>query len=119
MAEGWAFFKTTSSEVGAGELPQLLWYVKQTTTPTPTTPTPTKLELGEKEEMEVEPEEKPIKPIQEKPIYMSGGEQLPQHHPQEVQMGYGFSYLCCPHKEGSRVFFLCLQHIQHGFTPEA
>ena len=72
--------------------------------------------------MEVKPEEKPI---QEKPIHVTEGEnsllQVPQlrHHPQEVQMGYGFTYPCCPHKEGSRVLLLCLQHIQYGFTPEA
>ena len=52
VAEEWALFKKTCSEVGAGELPQLLWYVKQATTPTPTPtgtptpPTPTKLEPG-------------------------------------------------------------------------
>ena len=35
VADGWALFEKTCSEVGAGELPQLLRYVKQATTPTP------------------------------------------------------------------------------------
>ena len=60
VAEGWAAFEQTCKEVGAGELPQLLRYVRMATTPTPTTtptpiptPTPTKFETKE-EEMDVE-----------------------------------------------------------------
>ena len=54
MAEGWAAFEQTCKEVGAGELPQLLRYVRMATTPTPTaTPTPTKFETKQ-EEMDVE-----------------------------------------------------------------
>ena len=52
MAQGWAQFQKTCSEVGAGELPQLLQYVKTHTTPTPT-PTPmtsVKQEIKEEEE---------------------------------------------------------------------
>ena len=49
MAEGWAAFEKTCNEVGAGELPQLLRYVKTATTPTPT-PTPTKFETISDEE---------------------------------------------------------------------
>ena len=52
VAEGWAAFEQTCNEVGAGELPQLLRYVKMATTPTPT-PTPTKFETKQ-EEMDVE-----------------------------------------------------------------
>ena len=52
MAEGWAAFEKTCKEVGTGELPQLLRYVKMATTPTPT-PTPTKFETKQ-EEMDVE-----------------------------------------------------------------
>ena len=52
MAEGWAVFEEMCSEVGAGELPQLLRYVKMATSPTPT-PTPTKVEPKE-EAMDVE-----------------------------------------------------------------
>ena len=46
MAEGWAAFEKTCNEVGAGERPQLLRYVKTATTPT-STPTPTKFETKE------------------------------------------------------------------------
>ena len=52
VAEGWAAFEQTCKEVGAGELPQLLRYVKMATAPTPT-PTPTKFETKQ-EEMDVE-----------------------------------------------------------------
>ena len=48
MAEGWAAFEKTCKEVGAGELPQLLRYVKMATTPTPTS-TPTKFKTKEEE----------------------------------------------------------------------
>ena len=86
VAEGWALFEKTCSEVGVGELPQLLRYAKQATTPTPTptstpTPTPIKEEQGE-EAMDVKHEEKPTQ-IWEKPIHVTeGGEnsllQVPQ-----------------------------------------
>ena len=36
VAQGWAAFEKTCTEVGVGELPQLLQYVKTHTTPTPT-----------------------------------------------------------------------------------
>ena len=50
--EGWKSFEEMCSEVGVGELPQLLRYLKMATTPTPT-PTPTKMEAEEEaEEME-------------------------------------------------------------------
>ena len=50
--EGWKSFEETCSEVGVGELPQLLGYLKMATTPTPTS-TPTKMEPKEEtEEME-------------------------------------------------------------------
>ena len=54
MAEGWAQFEKTCSEVGAGELPQLLQYVKShmTPAPTPTPTTPVKQEIKEEEEQE-------------------------------------------------------------------
>ena len=48
VAEGWAAFEKMCKEVGTGELPQLLRYVKTATTPTPT-PTPTKFETKEEE----------------------------------------------------------------------
>ena len=35
VAEGWALFEKMCSDVGAEELPQLLQYVKQATTPPP------------------------------------------------------------------------------------
>ena len=80
MAEGWAKFEKVCQEVGAGELPQLLQYVKTHTTPTPT-PTPT---TSVKQEMKEEQEQEPMdvgavkseviqKPIIEKPIHISLG----------------------------------------------
>ena len=56
MADRWAAFEKTCKEVGAGELPQLLRYVRMATTPIPTTtptPTPTQFKTKE-EEMDVE-----------------------------------------------------------------
>ena len=58
VADRWAAFEKTCKEVGAGELPQLLRYVRMATTPTHTTtptptPTPTQFETKE-EEMDVE-----------------------------------------------------------------
>ena len=56
VAEGWAKFEKVCKEVGAGELPQLLQYVKTHTTPTPTpTPIPTLVKQEMKEEQEQEP----------------------------------------------------------------
>ena len=56
MAEGWAKFEKVCTEVGAGELPQLLQYVKShiTPTPTPTSMTPVKQEMKEEQEQEQE-----------------------------------------------------------------
>ena len=51
VAQGWAAFEKTCTEVGVGELPQLLQYVKTHTTPTPTA-TPVK-EEEEEEPMDV------------------------------------------------------------------
>ena len=81
MTEDWAKFKKVCMEVGAGELPQLLQYVKSHTTSTPT-PTPTN---PVKQEMKEEQEQEPMdvgevkseviqKPIIEKPIDISLGE---------------------------------------------
>ena len=50
VAQGWEAFERTCMEVGVGELPQLLQYVKTHTTPTPTA-TPVKEE--EEEPMDV------------------------------------------------------------------
>ena len=75
MAEGWAAFEATCKEVGAGELPQLLRYVKTATTPTPThTPTPTKFEIKE-EKMDATTSADPPKigELIEKPIHISVG----------------------------------------------
>ena len=47
--EGWKSFEETSSEVGVGELPQLLRYLKMATTNIPTH-TPTKVEAKEEAE---------------------------------------------------------------------
>ena len=73
--EGWKSFEETCSEVGVGELPQLLRYLKMATTPTPTA-TPMKMEPKEEaEEMEVGAESTPGTSGQfiEKPIHISVG----------------------------------------------
>ena len=65
VVEGWTKFKEVCTEVGVGELPALLRYVKTTTTPTPTsTPIP-------EEKMDVEEHEQ--KPMNEKPIHVTEG----------------------------------------------
>ena len=73
VAQGWAAFEKTCTEVGVGELPQLLQYVKTHTTPTPTA-TPVKEEEEEPMDVGVKKEEA----IVEKPIHVSygGGRQL-------------------------------------------
>ena len=74
MAEGWTKFEKACNEVGVGELPQLLQYVKTHTTPTPT-PTPMTLVKQEiKEEEEEEPMDVKSEIIIEKPIHISLGE---------------------------------------------
>ena len=50
VAQGWAAFERTCTEVGVGELPQLLQYVKTHTTPTPTA---TSVKEEEEEPMDV------------------------------------------------------------------
>ena len=73
--EGWKSFEETCSEVGVGELPQLLRYLKMATTPTPTA-TPTKKEPKEEaEEMEAGVESTPGTSghFIEKPIHISVG----------------------------------------------
>ena len=70
VAEGWEKFEEVCTEVGVGELPALLRYVKTTTTPTPTS-TPTKTPTLE-EQMEVE-EAAEQKPMIEKPIHVTEG----------------------------------------------
>ena len=72
MAQGWAQFEKICLEVGAGELPQLLQYVKSKTTPTPMTPV--KQEMKEEQEMDVEVKTEMVeKPLVEKPIHISLG----------------------------------------------
>ena len=70
MEEGWAKFKKVCQEVGAGELPQLLQYVKTHTTPTPT-PTPMTSVKQEIKEEEEEPIDVKSEIIIEKPIHIS------------------------------------------------
>ena len=66
VAQGWVAFERTCMEVGVGELPQLLQYVKTHTTPTPTA-TPVKEEEEEPMDVGVKKEEA----IMEKPIHVS------------------------------------------------
>ena len=79
VADGWALFEKTCSEVGAGELPQLLRYVKQATTPTPTPastptpPTPTKVEEEMDVDVDMEASTSEEQPLREKPIHITEG----------------------------------------------
>ena len=74
VAQGWVAFEKTCTEVGVGELPQFLQYVKTHTTPTPTA-TLVKEEVKEEEEpMDVAPL-KQEEAIVEKPIHVSFGGQ--------------------------------------------
>ena len=94
MAEGWAAFEETCNEVGAGELPQLLRYVKMATTPTPT-PTPTKFKTMDVEATATTSADPPkMGEFIEKPIHISVGAEprctsvgtatLPPHTPEWV-----------------------------------
>ena len=74
VAQGWAAFERTCTEVGVGELPQLLQYVKTHTTPTPTA-TPVKEEEEEPMDVGVKKEEA----IVEKPIHVSFGGQTVEY----------------------------------------
>ena len=74
VAQGWAAFEKTCTEVGAGELPQLLQYLKTHTTPTPTA-TPVKEEEEEPMDVGVKKEEA----IVEKPIHISFGGQTVEY----------------------------------------
>ena len=127
MAEGWAAFEKMCKEVEAGELPQLLRYVKTATTPTPT-PTPTKFETKE-EEMDEEAtattsaDPPNISGFIEKPIHISVGGRTKMYKcgncditPTCSRMGMDIAYPCCPHKEGPSVLLLCIQHVQYGFS---
>ena len=71
---GWAAFERTCTEVGVGELPQLLQYVKTHPTPTPTA-TPVKEEEEELMDVGVKKEEA----IVEKPIHVSFGGQTVEY----------------------------------------
>ena len=71
VAQGWAAFDQMCTEVGVGELPQLLQYVKTHTTTTPTA-TPVK------EEVKEEPAKKE-EGIIEKPIHVSFGGQTVEY----------------------------------------
>ena len=75
VAQGWAAFERTCREVGVGELPQLLQYVKTHTAPTPTA-TPVKEE--EEELMDVGGVKKE-EAIVEKPIQVSFGGQTVEY----------------------------------------
>ena len=75
VTQGWVAFERTCTEVGVGELPQLLQYVKTHTTPTPTA-TPVKME--EEEEM-MDVGVKKEEAIVEKPIHASFGGQTVEY----------------------------------------
>ena len=67
VAQGWAQFEKMCSEVSAGELPQLLQYVKTHMTPTPT---PTQM-TSVKQEIKEEPMDVKSEMIIEKLIHIS------------------------------------------------
>ena len=99
MAEGWAKFEKVCQEVGAGELPQLLQYVKTHTTPTPTPTPPTSVKQEIKEEEEVEPMNVKSEIIIEKPIHISLGGKTVEYRcgncnitPHKVQIRHGCPY---------------------------
>ena len=75
VAQGWAAFERTCMEVGVGQLPQLLQYMKTHTTPTPTA-TPVKEE--EEELMDVGGVKKE-RAIVENPIQVSFGGQTVEY----------------------------------------
>ena len=76
VAQGWAAFERTCTEVGVGELPQLLQYVKTHTTPTPTA-TLVKEELVE-EPMDVGgvKKEEAMAIVEKRSTSVSGGKRL-------------------------------------------
>ena len=74
VAQGWAAFEKTCKEVGVGELPQLLQYMKTHTTPTPTA---TSVKEEEEEQMDVAGFKKEA--IMEKPIHVSFGGQTVEY----------------------------------------
>ena len=82
MAQGWAAFEKMCTEVGVGELPQLLQYIKTHTTPTPTA-TPVKKEVKEEDDdMDVDVKVKAEmvdKPLVEKPVHVSLGGQTVEY----------------------------------------
>ena len=115
--EGWKSFEETCSEVGVGELPQLLRYLKMATTPTPT-PTPTKMEAKEQaEEMEAGAgaESTPGTSGQfiEKPIHISVGGITNMYKcgncditPKRSRMGMD-SHICAAHTKKALVCSFC------------
>ena len=82
MAQGWAAFEKMCTEVGVGELPQLLQYIKTHTTPIPTA-TPVKKEVKEEDDdMDVDVKVKAEmvdKPLVEKPVHVSLGGQTVEY----------------------------------------
>ena len=115
--EGWKSFEETCSEVGVGELPQLLRYLKMATIPTPT-PTPMKMEAKEEaEEMEagVGGESTPGTSGEfiEKPIRISMGGKTKMYKcgncditPKQSRMGMDF-HICAVHTKKALVCSFC------------
>ena len=67
ISDCWVLFEKTAEETAPGELRQLLWSLKMSTTPPATPTTPTKVKKEEEEEMEQEPG---MSKIVETPIYV-------------------------------------------------
>ena len=67
VSDGWVLFEKMAEETAPGELRQLLWSLKMSTTPLATLTTPMKVKKEEEEEMEQEPG---TSKIVETPIYV-------------------------------------------------
>ena len=118
VTQGWA--EKTCTEVGVGELPQLLQYMKTHTTPTPTA-TPVKEEEEEPMNVGVKKEEA----IVEKPIHVSFGGQTVEYRcgncdiaPKKSKSGMD-AHIQSAHKEGSVVLLLCIFYVQFRFFEQA
>ena len=108
VAQGWAAFERTCTEVGVGELPQLLQYIKTHTTPTPTA-TPVK---EEEEPMDVGVKKEEA--IVEKPIHISFGGQTVEYRygncDKSLNQGWMPTFEVCTRRRlccAPSVHFLC------------
>ena len=115
MAQGWAQFEKMCSEVSAGELPQLIQYVKShmTHTPTPTPMTPVKQEMKEEEEEEpMDVGAVKSEMIIEKPIHISLGGEMVEYRCGNCNIVPTRSKLGMDAHISSVVLLLCVFNVQ-------